>query len=319
VKRLASLTLATVLVLAACGAGDASTAATVGDIKITAGEVNSMFTDQEITKATFANMLGLLIESAVMEKHAADEFGIVVTEEEIGAEADRIFDDFSAEGETREEFLSSRGYTENFLLKVAHQEVLWQKMADRFEEDGRGVPSDSEIEEGWTDTLISLTNACVSHILVGELQGLEGEDLEKAKTEALAEAEGILADLKGGADFAETAREKSVDTGSGAQGGDLGCSALSRYVKEFSLGVLDAPIGAVHEEPVLSQFGYHIILVRERTNPTDDEVRDEIIKNGVSSEIRSWLDEKIKATTVTVQERYGSWNPDAMIVVPPAN
>ena len=69
--------------------------------------------------------------------------------------------------------------------------------------------------------------------------------------------------LMAGADFANIARESSTDTGSGAQGGDLGWAPVSNYVPEFAEAVSTLEIGAI-SEPVKSQFGYHIIQVIAR-------------------------------------------------------
>jgi peptidyl-prolyl cis-trans isomerase C len=54
------------------------------------------------------------------------------------------------------------------------------------------------------------------------------------------EAEGLKKELDGGADFAELAKANSTDTGSGAQGGDLGWFGLGMMVKPFE----DAVVGA---------------------------------------------------------------------------
>lgn len=75
-----------------------------------------------------------------------------------------------------------------------------------------------------------------------------------------ATAKDIIAQLQNGADFAELARELSIDTGSGAQGGDLGWFGKGAMVAEFETAAfaLENP-GDFTLEPVQSQFGYHII------------------------------------------------------------
>lgn len=133
-KRLIALLIVSVLGLAACGAGDAATAATVNGQAITVGDVNGLLAIDSgtITKAQFAQFLDLLVEWHVVEDAAAEEFGFTVTQEEIDAETDRIYEQFSDEGQSREDFLATRGFTETFLEIVGHQEVLFRKIHDMF-------------------------------------------------------------------------------------------------------------------------------------------------------------------------------------------
>jgi len=101
--------------------------------------------------------------------------------------------------------------------------------------------------------------------------------------------------LDGGADFAELARANSSDTGSGANGGDLGWFGPGMMVKPFEDAVIAAEIGKV-SAPVKSDFGYHLILVKETrlaAAPTLDETRDEL-----AAEIeRQAVDAHIKTLT----------------------
>jgi parvulin-like peptidyl-prolyl isomerase len=69
--------------------------------------------------------------------------------------------------------------------------------------------------------------------------------------------------LAQGGDFAEAAQNYSIDTGSGAQGGDLGWFGKGAMVPEFEEAAFSQEIGAIGE-PVQSQFGYHIIQVLAR-------------------------------------------------------
>lgn len=73
----------------------------------------------------------------------------------------------------------------------------------------------------------------------------------------------ILDELKTGKDFAELAKTKSQDQGSGAKGGDLGFFARGRMVKEFEETAFAMKVGEL-SGVIKSQFGYHIITVTER-------------------------------------------------------
>lgn len=97
------------------------------------------------------------------------------------------------------------------------------------------------------------------------------------KTEA--EAQKVISDLKGGADFAKLAGEKSQDTGSAKQGGDLGYFVRDAMVKEFATAAFGMKVGEVSTAPVKTDFGYHIIKVedkRKSSPPPLAEVKDQI-------------------------------------------
>jgi peptidyl-prolyl cis-trans isomerase C len=100
------------------------------------------------------------------------------------------------------------------------------------------------------------------------------------------EAKAIIADLDKGGDFAAIAKEKSVDKGSGAQGGDLGFFGHGMMVKEFETAAYALPVGTYTKTPVQTQFGWHIIKVietRKQTAPTF-ESRQEAIRRDLARE-----------------------------------
>jgi peptidyl-prolyl cis-trans isomerase C len=93
------------------------------------------------------------------------------------------------------------------------------------------------------------------------------------------EAVALIAQIKGGADFAELAKKSSKDTGSGANGGDLDFAAPSAYVPEFSAALVKLKKGEMTDTPVKTQFGYHIIKLedtREAKFPPLEEVKPQI-------------------------------------------
>jgi len=94
------------------------------------------------------------------------------------------------------------------------------------------------------------------------------------KTEA--EAKDITAQIKKGGDFAKIAKEKSLDPGSKEKGGDLGWFSAAGMVKPFSDAVTSLKKGELTEEPVQTQFGWHVIkMVDSRATqvPSFDKVK----------------------------------------------
>ena len=77
------------------------------------------------------------------------------------------------------------------------------------------------------------------------------------------EANAVYERLQNQEDFATVAAEVSKDTGSAANGGDLGWQPRSFFVKEFSDAAFTQEIGEIGK-PVKTDFGYHIIQVIAR-------------------------------------------------------
>ncbi|MEP4031304.1 peptidylprolyl isomerase [Roseibium polysiphoniae] len=99
-----------------------------------------------------------------------------------------------------------------------------------------------------------------------EYADFEGPEEMKARhilVKEKAEAEAVIEQLEGGADFAELAKEKSTGP-SGPNGGDLGFFAKGQMVPAFEAAALKLETGTFTAEPVETQFGWHVILLEEK-------------------------------------------------------
>ena len=91
-------------------------------------------------------------------------------------------------------------------------------------------------------------------------------------------AKAIIAELDGGADFAELAKTKSTGP-SGKDGGDLGWFSAGQMVQPFSDAVAALDNGTYTKAPVQTQFGWHVILrenSRELSPPPFEEVKERV-------------------------------------------
>jgi peptidyl-prolyl cis-trans isomerase C len=91
------------------------------------------------------------------------------------------------------------------------------------------------------------------------------------------EAKALLEQIKGGADFATLAKEKSKDAGA-AEGGDLGYFTKDQMVPQFSEVAFRMYPGQL-SNPVKTQFGWHIIKVedkRAKQPPEFTKVKEQI-------------------------------------------
>jgi peptidyl-prolyl cis-trans isomerase C len=113
------------------------------------------------------------------------------------------------------------------------------------------------------------------------------------KTEA--EAKSVAAKLKKGGKFDKLAMELSQDAGSKEKGGDLGWVPVgnipSTYVKSFADAVLALKKGEI-SAPVQSQFGWHIIQLKDERNiklPTMDELKPKLTQRLQQEEVKKFI------------------------------
>lgn len=101
------------------------------------------------------------------------------------------------------------------------------------------------------------------------------------------EAKAIIAELDNGGDFAAIAKEKSIDLGSGANGGDLGFFTREKMVKPFADAAFTQEPGTYTKTPVKSDFGYHVILVvaKSMTTPPTLEQRAPELREQVARDL----------------------------------
>ncbi|PWJ36137.1 peptidylprolyl isomerase [Sediminitomix flava] len=156
------------------------------------------------------------------------------------------------------------------------------------------------------DTVLS---ARASHILIKA-----GDDKAAAKKEA----QGILNEIKGGADFAQMARKHGQD-GTKAKGGDLNWFSEGAMVKPFNDAVFKAKKTGLLPRLVETEFGYHIIDVTETAtdkkvvlgvverplNPSERTINEAFTKAGrfaASSKDKGDFEENAKADSLFIQQ-----------------
>jgi peptidyl-prolyl cis-trans isomerase C len=142
-------------------------------------------------------------------------------------------------------------------LAFARKKVLVEAL---LEQESAAAVSDKDIKKFYDENLKPQTEVHARHILV----------------ETEAQAKDVVAKLKGGADFAQLAKELSKDPGS--EGGDLGYITKDQVVSEFGEAAFKLDKGKI-SDPVKSKFGWHVIKIedkRERKPPAFDAVKDRI-------------------------------------------
>lgn len=197
------------------------------------------------------------LKSDMVLLNEADRRGITVSQEEVDEIVARSIGTIPED--QVDSVLESAGFRDlgHYAVMVGETEQIQRLVDQLFEEMDI---TDEELETWWTDNSAQFANeeqVCAAHILVEELEV----------------AEGLVAELEGGADFAELAAQHSIDPGSGAQGGQLGCFGRGMMVAPFEEAAFGAEVGEV-VGPVESDFGQHIILVSERIGGGEASLED---------------------------------------------
>lgn len=138
--------------------------------------------------------------------------------------------------------------------------------------------SDAEIRQSYEQRKASLKTQeqrRASHILFQVDVDADDDAVNKVR----AQAESVLQQIRGGADFAKLAKQNSADPGSADKGGDLGYFSAGAMVPAFDKAVAALQVGQV-SDLVKTQFGFHIIKltdIKASEMPTLEEVRAELV------------------------------------------
>jgi hypothetical protein len=205
-------------------------------------------------------------------------------------------------------------YRDALVSGVANILVLQDDILERAQtEEGLRALFDAQRAENGT-----IEQACARHILIQAGNG-QAQPTDAEYAAALAQAEDVVDQLDGGADFAALAAQVSDDPGSADQGGELGCQPQGAYVAEFDEAVWEQPVGEVGA-PVRTDFGYHVIVVEKRGEVSFEDVRDQLeqaVAENQDALINDWFASAGRDADVWVDPKFGRWDADlGQVMVP---
>jgi hypothetical protein len=156
-------------------------------------------------------------------------------------------------------------------------------------------PTDADVRAAYQTAIAQFREQCpsgrfVSHILVPSQQL----------------AAGLAAQISAGAPFEQIASQQSTDSSSARDGGALGCIDGQQLAPAFQQVAATLPLNKV-SAPVQTQFGWHLILVR-------DTIPFEQLQNGLRQRLEQQspaaqrrLNARVARADVDVNPQYGRW------------
>jgi len=138
---------------------------------------------------------------------------------------------------------------------------------------------------------------------------------ELTEEQAKAKADELRKQILGGASFEELAKKESDDTGSGANGGELGEFGRGQMVPEFEKAAFDAKVGDV-TEAVRTQYGYHVIKVESHNHTPFEQIKSMLDKNERQKRLQETLESMKDKSKPTFNDAY--FTPPAPPAQPPA-
>ncbi|MGA1994305.1 MAG: peptidylprolyl isomerase [Bryobacteraceae bacterium] len=167
-------------------------------------------------------------------------------------------------------------------------------------------PPDEELRKYYDGHKNDFEQVQARHILIrfqGSSLPVKPGQKDLTDAEALAKAQDIRQKLVAGGDFAAIAKQESDDTGSGANGGELGLFRHGQMVPSFETAAFALKEGEI-SDPVKSQFGYHIIQVEAHKLKTFEEAKPEIEQKMAPQQAQKTLEEMAKKASVDMDKDY---------------
>lgn len=227
----------------------------VGELEARAGQPVPAEQRDGVIRGALEQLIGyrLLLQESLLRR-------ISVSEAELDARVAEIRAQFPSE-EGFAQALELRQMTLEMLRADARQGMQVDAMLEsELAADRSATPEQvTEFYESNLSEFQQGERVRASHILIGFPENAD----DTAKAQARVRALGVLSELNVSNDFAALAKEYSDDSGSGANGGDLGYFERGQMVGPFEEAAFSLSANQT-SGLVESPFGYHIIRVVDR-------------------------------------------------------
>jgi len=261
----------------------------------------AMVNGERITRKAFLDKLENQAGTQILQEminetllaQEAKKAGVSITQERVDEELAKVKTNL---GDQYDYVLSMYGMTEASLRTTLEQNLLAFEISTK-----DIVVTEDQIAADYKanpDYYLEPAQVRASHILVRTKE----------------EAQAILDELKKGADFVELAKTKSIDTGTAANGGDLGFFASGAMTEAFETAAFKLNVGQL--SPIVeTEYGFHVILCTDKKAekmPTLEEAHDLIIEKIKGEQAKNidtlLLEIKDKSTVTVTDSKYESLN-----------
>jgi parvulin-like peptidyl-prolyl isomerase len=162
-----------------------------------------------------------------------------------------------------------------FGVKVEQADIDSVKKDILIQQFGDLTKAEAAIKERYGWTLAQFEKKVIGqYILQNKLAKIIASDTV-AREKIRVEAQGVLDQIKGGADFVAMAAKYGSD-GTAQKGGDLGWFAKGDMVPEFETAAFALKKGELSPVLVETQYGYHVVQTMDKKT---EKVKDESGKN----------------------------------------
>jgi foldase protein PrsA len=285
------------------------TKAQLGQQQMAQQQQQGQAASQDIEGATRQALEGLIQFQLVLD--GAKKAGITINEADVDARMEQLKQQVAAQGQNYQELLETRQLSENILRDQQRVQLAVDLLAVKL------VPysPDSVLRATLDKRKNDFLEVHVRHVLVKDK----------------ATADQVRQELIGSGDWSTVAKRRSIDPQSKNKAGDLGFNAKGATVKEFETaeyslaaqgdckgktsGSCTSPIS----QPVKTQFGYHVLqVVGVRLPALNNDLRSKLeptVKDRRQQAVQRWFEEQVKQADVTVNPRFGRWDPEQGKVV----
>jgi parvulin-like peptidyl-prolyl isomerase/putative cell wall-binding protein len=125
------------------------------------------------------------------------------------------------------------------------------------------------------------------------------------------EAKAMITQLEAGADFAQLAKDNSIEPGAKQSGGDLGTFTKGKMVPEFETAAFAQEVGKFSITPVKTAFGYHVILVEAHTAAVEPDytkvkaqVEQDVLNQAKDAKFQTYFENLRKKAKIEYSKEY---------------
>lgn len=237
--------------------------------------------------------LGNMIQEEILQQYSQAN-DVTVPTDEVSSTIQQLEQQLGGAAKL-DSLLKQNGVTRSELETFAQRLLLFQEVQKAV---GDTATSDEELRQAYEQNKLQYTQLDTWQILVKTQQ--QADAIEQQVTPK---------------NFQDLADKYSIDPSVKDNHGDLGAMAASGLVEPYVRAALALQPGQI-SEPVQSEFGWHIIRLISTDVAPFDQVRDQLVQQSAGQSFQTWFQGRLEGANITVNPRYGRFDPATGQVTP---